>query len=754
MAEAFLATLALAALALAATGYLTQRLRLPPVLGYLVAGLLLSPHALGGDWFPQSVMDGVAELGVLFLLFLVGLELDLEKLRRTIRATAAVLPFDLLVPIVAAGAVARALGWSFPEALVLGLVVALSSTIIGERLTSSPSVSQGARHRVIGVLISEDVAAGALLALLAAMGSGAAATAEGGLQVVLATAQLVFFLVLLTVGGLILVPRILDEVARRHVHELMVLSGAALVILWGYLGFLAGSSELGAFVAGVAAAEAGSRFVTRNAMQSLRDAAVALFFFASGLATSVGALAGDPVPALAVAGVFLVGKVLVHAPAALASGLSLVDALRTAFALGALGEFSLILAAVAQREGLAHPALHGTVVGAMLVLLPVAAILLRAAPALERGFYRLPDAMQGPLVWLVTGLRRLQPSGPAERGRRRTALQGLAGNILLLMALAALTPWLASRAVAWVDGDPLLVAGVTWGLGFALALPLLLGAYRHYRSLVWSLVGLRPGERIGAGRARTRLVDVWVAASAVLVLALVSLRIPATLPVLGAAVVVAAVVATVAWRQLRGFQRTLEDTVTRVLGRETESGRLLDQVLQKYPWGVRSTAVSVPPDSPLARRTIEGSRLGELTGALVAVIHRRNREIVNPPPDTLILPGDTLMLLGDLHQIARAEALVVAHGDALRMATTSKQVVVEEVALEADSPWVGRPLSETGLRDETGALVAGVWPREARHPQPFDPDRLLRDGDRLLVVGTRLQVERVADVARAHTDED
>lgn len=754
MAEAFLATIALAALALAATGYLTQRLRLPPALGYLVAGLLLSPHAFGGDWFSESVLEGVTEVGVLFLLFLVGLELDLEKLRRTIRSTAAVLPFDLLVPIVAAGAIARAFGWSFSEAVVLGIVVALSSTILGERLTASPGVRQSARHRVLGVLISEDVAAGALLALLAALGSGAAATAEGGLQVALETGRLVFFLVLLTVGALLLVPKLLDEVARRHVHELMVLWGAALVALWGYLGFLAGSAELGAFVAGVAAAEAGSRYVTRNALQSLRDAAVAIFFFASGLAVSLTGLLADPWPPLALAGVFLIGKVLVHAPSAMAAGLDLRAALHTAFALGALGEFSLILAAVAEREGLAHPALQSTVVGAMVILLPVAAVLLRAAPAMERGFYRLPERVQDPLVWLVTGLRRLQPSGPAERGRRRTAAQGLVGNVLLLAAIAAATPWLAGQAVDRVDADPLLVAGITWGLGFALGLPLLLGAYRHYRNLVWSLVGLRPGERIGAGRARTRLVDAWVAVSAVLVLALVSLRIPATLPVLGAAALVAAVVAAVAWRQLRGFQRTLEDTVTRVLGRETESGQLLDQVLQKYPWGVRSTAVSVPPDSPLARRTIEGSRLGELTGALVAVIHRRQREIVNPPPDTLILPGDTLMLLGDLHQIARAEALVVSHGDALRMATTSKQVVVEEVALEGGSRWVGQALSETGIREETGALVAGVWPRDARHPQPFDPERRLREGDRLLVVGTELQVERVRAVAHPDEDED
>jgi Trk K+ transport system NAD-binding subunit len=235
----------------------------------------------------------------------------------------------------------------------------------------------------------------------------------------------------------------------------------------------------------------------------------------------------------------------------------------------------------------------------------------------------------------------------------------------------------------------------------------------------------------------------------VLILAFAALFVPATLPVLAAAAAFAAAVALVAWRNLARFHHTLEETVARVLGgEEKEKGQLLDKVLQRYPWGVRSTAVAIPPDSPVARRTLQGSRIAELSGAMVAVLHRRGRETVNPGPDTLLLPGDTLVLMGDPNQLARAEALIVAHGEALRMTIQSKQAVVAEVRLEAASPWVGRSLEQVDLRANTGTLVAGVWPRGATRPIDYDGTRTMQPGDRLLLVGTPLQVERATAAAR------
>jgi Kef-type K+ transport system membrane component KefB/K+/H+ antiporter YhaU regulatory subunit KhtT len=748
MAPELLAILALGALVLAAAGYLAQRLRMPPVFGYLVAGSGLGVWARGRDLFPVEPLEAVSGAGVLLILFLIGAELDLDRLRKTVRDAAFVLPFDILLPFVLAGGVGRVVfGWSFGEAIALGAAVATSSTLLADRLTAGADAV--VRRRVIGISVSEDVAAAGLLGLLAIVGSGQAST-SGGLSVVWSMAQLLFLVLLLTAAALLIVPRVLDEAARRHVHEVLVLSGLAVVAVWGYLGDRAGSAELGAFVAGVAAAEAGSQFTVRNALLGLRDAALAIFFFTSGFVTDVGPLLASWWLPLIVAAVFLGAKILVHVPGGIAAGFGSEDALRNAFALGTLGELSLILASVATREGIAHPTLQAIIMGAMLVLLPVCALLLAAAPRLAAALRRMPPGIRRPLEWLRTGLRGVAPGSHTDPSQRRAALRTLLANLVLLVALAGLAAWGAPNAAARIDAvDRTIVLATVWGIAIAASLPLWVGAFGGYRDLVWLLVGLRPGERVGAGRVRMLLIDAFVAATAVLVLAFVTLSAPATLPVLGAAAVVAAAIGILAWRRLTVFHRTLEDTMSRVLGRDEQAARMLDALLQRYPWGVRSAAVIVPPDSPVARRTVGDARIGHLTGAVVAVVQRGSRETVNPPPDAMVQPGDTLVLMGDPHQLARAEALIVSHGDAIRMTAQTRQAVVEEVELKPGARWIGKTLAEADVRGESGCLVAGLWPAGAAHPLPYQPGRVLEAGDRLVVLGTRLQLDRLRATQQA-----
>lgn len=768
MAEEVLTVAALAVLAMAAAGFAAHRLRFPPALGYLAAGMAfpaalaylagadaLSSATIGEVLAPDGMVGILAELGVLVLLFLIGLELDLTRLRESIRSTALVTPFGIGVPAILVASVTLLMGWSLLQAVALGLALALGSDLFGERLTSSPDVSNAARRRALGALISEDVAAVGLLALLVGLAVGGGFGAGEINVMAWELGQLLFFLVLLTALALLVVPRVLDEAARGHVQELVTLWALGMIVLFGLLGWLAGSAELGALVAGVAAAEAGSRYVARNALGGVRDVALGVFFFASGLLVDPAALWAHIGLVAAVASVVLVGKLLVHVPAAAFSGMALRPSLQTGFGLVAVGEFSLILVTVAEREGLAHPLARTAVVGAMVILLVTSSLLMRGAGRVESLFWRLPKRMRGPLQWLAEGVRRGRGRGASDPSQRRSALQRLGANALLVAAWALLATWAYRRLEGEFAGNvPFAYQILAFGIAIAVALPLVLGAYKGYRQLVWSLVGLRPGERVGAGRVRSRLVDAWVGLSAVLALVPLVLVMPETLPVLLGALLVAGLVATLAWRGLTRFHRALEDTVTRVLGRDEEAGALLDRVLQEYPWGVRFAAVSVPPGSAVAGRTVRESRIAELTGAIVAVVQRRQEEIVNPRPDHRILTGDTLVLLGDVHQLSRAEALLVASGEALRMTVQSRSAQVEEVEVAEGSDWVGATLEKTRIRDRTGTLVVGVWRRNAQHPVPFHPGLELHAGDRLILVGTPLQMQRAQDIAAGRAGDE
>lgn len=735
-----LGTLALALLLMAAAGIVAVRLGLPPALGYLAAG------AIGGsllsDELPTQTVDELAQVGVLALLFFIGLELDLKRLRRALRSTATTIPFDLMLPGLAVAAAARLWGWSFTEALALGMAMPISSTIFGERLTSGPEVHRAARERVLGVLVSEDVAAAGLIALIVVLGGDAGA---GWLGPVAAVGQLVFFLLLLTAGALLLVPRILDEMARRHVPEVLVLWAAGLIILAGYLGHLAGSAELGALVAGVAAAEAGSRYVVRNTLSGIRDLAAAVFFLASGLAVDLVAVVGLLPLCILIAALFAAGKFLVHVPASIAAGLTLRSGLHVGSALATLGEFTLILTTVAVVNGVAHPDMRTVAVGTMVILLPLAVLLNRSAPRVERVFWRVPTKVRRPLLWVAHAVRResrvqdVSPWGASARV--------LTANVVLLAAWLLLATWLRPTVEPRLAGTPLPAVAIGWGLVVGIALPLVVGTYRAYRRLVWDLVGLREGEREGAGRVRSRIVDTLVAVGFVLVLVLASLRSPQTLPVLAVGTLVAMIVASVAWRQLTRFHHAMETTIGRVLGHDTRSTALLDQVMDRYPWGVKFTAVVVPPGSPVVGRTLIKSRIAPLSGAMVAVLQRGRREIVNPRPEEVLRPGDTLVLLGDSHQVARAEALIVSHGDAVRMSAQSSTAGVHEVPIAEGSTWAGVRLGDTDIREITGTLVIGVWRQEEQHPEPYQGDLRLQAGDRLILLGTPLQIQRASILA-------
>jgi K+/H+ antiporter YhaU regulatory subunit KhtT len=565
--------------------------------------------------------------------------------------------------------------------------------------------------------------------------------------------RLVFFLILATAGALLLVPRFMDAVARTHVHELVVTATVAIVVLFGVMGAWAGSAALGAFVAGIAASEAGSRFVIRNSMASVRDLALVVFFLASGLSVNPHQAWASFGLAAGAASVFLVAMVVVNVPASIASGLGIVDALRVGLGLATLGEFSLILVSAAEEKGTAHAGLRDTVVGAMLFLLILVPILLRMVPWLARGVQRLPPrVLQGGQVLLRSW--HPQRADPGRPNRLRRHARGLASNLLLFVTWIAVALAVGPLAVERAPRFPVLAPILVVGVAVSVAVPILWGTYRAYRRFVVDIVG---GGRTDdpSAKLRGRLLDGLVGITvAILVLPLALIIPDARWPVLMGGAFLAVILLTLLWRQLASVQRTLQDSVIRVLGEDRPTEQILDKVVAEYAWGVRFAAVAVPLTSPLANRKLGEGRIYELTGATVAVLQRRGREVVSPGPEELLHPGDTLILMGDDHQISRAEALVVAHGEALRLSAQSKAAQVAELTVQVGSALVGIPLGEADLRGKSGALVVGVWPKDADHPSSYRPSLSLTPGDRLVVLGTGLQINRARLLAEGEGQEE
>ncbi|MEA3190820.1 MAG: monovalent cation:H+ antiporter-2, family [Thermoplasmata archaeon] len=748
MAELLWVLAGLAAL-LAATGLLCQRLRLPPALGYLVVGIAL-PAALPGlgALVQVDLLRDASHVAVLVLLYFIGMELDVRTLRRILAETRVVSVFDLLVPALVVASLARLWGWTLLQSIVLGLSLGLSSTIFGDRLSAGSRFPPAARHRIFGVLLAEDIVAGGILAVLAVLAGG---VANGGWIAPLQTVGVLLVgMAVLAAVALLLVPRLLDRIATTHMPELVVVGALAMLLVFAAAGDWVGSAELGAFLAGMAAAEAGSRFVVRNALSGLRHIALAVFFFAAGVVVDPRlVLEQGPFVLLCILAV-AAAKLAVHVPGGLAAGLGLADATRVGAALATVGEFGLILVAAAQAGGLAHDALGATVAGTIVGLLLLAPVLMRAANVPARLVQRLPARLRTSLEGGVQSMRRLRRKGTHGAARPAAGEGSVAraiATVLLLAFLGAAAAFLHQEVLARFPGvDALWAAVATYGVALALATPLLVRAHARYRSFLQAFFQVRGDTAVVSATARfgMRLVDALLLLTAALIAVLVALLMSASWEVVAATAAVAVAIAAFAGRQMARMTGALETSLARVLGADEQAQAvLLGESLAQYGWGVEAAAVAIGPHSRFVGKSLADTRLEASTGVTVAVLKRRGHESVNPDGTEKLREADTLVLVGEPQQIRRAEALLDEGEGILRLAAETRAAVVTEITVE--TPFLGpRP----HLEPASGTRILGYVPTGQPSPRPWHPGLVPQPGDRLIVLGSPLQVERLRAAMR------
>ena len=335
-------------------GFLAARLRLPPLVGYLLAGIVIGPHTRG---FVADVAlaSQLAEIGVMLLMFGVGLHFSLDDLK-SVRGIA--LPgalVQIVVATVLGTATAMWWGWSFGAGVVFGLALSVASTVVLLKALEARGVLETFNGRIaVGWLIVEDLVMVLVLVLLPALAGALGGTNDGaGGQSIAATLAITFakvgaFIVLMLVVGKRLFPRILWLVARTGSRELFTLCviAAAVGVAYGAAALFGVSFALGAFFAGMMLRESSLSHRAADETLPLRDAFAVLFFVSVGMLFDPAVLARAPLSVVAVVAIILVGKTV----AAIALVLLLRYPLNTALTVGAslaqIGEFSFILASL------------------------------------------------------------------------------------------------------------------------------------------------------------------------------------------------------------------------------------------------------------------------------------------------------------------------------------------------------------------------------------------------------------------------
>lgn len=573
----FLKDLAVIMVVAGCTTLLFHRLRQPVVLGYIVAGVLIGPHTPPFALITnEQTIRSFADLGVVLLMFSLGLEFSLRRLREVGVAALVATGVEVMLMLWAGYELGRWFGWRTMDALFLGAMMAISSTMLVLRAIHEAGHKQERFARLVfGILVIEDIFAIVLIAVLS--GIAISGAVEPG-RAVATLGRLGLFIVVALVLGLLLLPRLVDHVAASGRSEMLLVTSLGICFGAALLAEAAGFSvALGGFVAGAIVAEARAVRRVEHLIEPVRDMFGALFFVAIGMLIDPQLLIGYAVPVALVAAVVIVGKTLAVTFGGVIAGNDGRTALRAGLGLAQIGEFSFVIAGVGLASGVTSEFLYPIAVAASVLTAFVTPYLMRSSDRIaERTDSLLPRKVRALMIayqhW-IAGLKPEEESAAIAQMLRRLVLH-IAINMALVVAVFLGAAWLKPRMLEWL---PLWTAGETlrrsllWSVALFVSLPMLIAAYRKADALGMVLAEL--GIRDGVAGARTyalrRVLGKMIPLAVLVILAVLVVALgSAILPPLGVLVLlllVAAALAAFLWRSFVQVHARLQSTLRDVM---------------------------------------------------------------------------------------------------------------------------------------------------------------------------------------------
>jgi monovalent cation:H+ antiporter-2, CPA2 family len=664
---AFLQDLALVMIVAGIVTILFHRFRQPVVLGYIIAGVIIGPHT--GPVLALTDEESIrtlSELGVVFLMFSLGMEFSLKKLKKVGFTALIAAVLEILLMIWVGYEIGASFGWKQMDCLFLGAMLSISSTtIIVKALGELGRAKEAFAEIIFGILIVEDILAIVMIALL----SGIAMTGSLEMrEVVDTTMRLGIFLVVALVLGLLAVPRLISYVARFRSNEMLLITVLGLCFGVSLLAVkLKYSVALGAFVIGAVIAEARELKRIEHLMEPIRDMFSAVFFVAIGLLIDPALITKYWLPVVVISAAVIVGKVIACSFGAFVAGNDTRTSLRVGMGLAQIGEFSFIIAALGLSLRVTSEFLYPIAVTVSAITTLATPYLVKSSDPLVGWFgrtapSRLLNYLNNYTVW-VGQLRRGRSNLAAEL-IRRWAWQ-IALNVALVAGIFITVTYLVRQPPAWMPALPGGTAGAQalgWLTAAVLSLPLLIATYRKLQAfgLLLSEIAAPRFPPAHAQAGKVFLSSAISAAGAVsmglLVLTLSSALLPSwkSLVVLGLIVLV---VAAVMWKNfVRVYSKAqiaLKETLTAEAVSEPEPAPIpLANLLKE----ARIETMRVEARSPVAGKLISELALRTRTGASIVAIERNGATLINPAPDEELRQGDHVLLLGRPAHLEAARA--------------------------------------------------------------------------------------------------
>lgn len=740
------------ALILVVAGVVTllfKKLKQPLVLGYIVAGFLVSPHMP----YTMSVMDKAnvqtwADIGVIFLLFSLGLDFSFKKILKMGAA-----PFIAAITIIfcmmfLGYAVGQVFGWSQMDCVFLAGMLAMSSTTIIYKAFDDMGIRQ--QHfagLVMSVLILEDILAIVMMVMLSSIARGS--NPDGG-EMLGSVMRIAFFLILWFIVGISIIPMFLRKTRKLINEETLLVVSIGLCCLMAVLSTQVGfSSAFGAFVMGSILAETVEAEKIIKLVEPVKNLFGAVFFVSVGMLVDPEILVEYSIPIVVIVVTILLGQSIFGSFGYLISGQTLKTAMKCGFSMAQIGEFAFIIASLGLSLGVISNYLYPVVVTVSVITTFLTPYMIRAS---EPCYKMLDRKLPNQFIVFLNNITLGHPSGSGAKNNWKSLLTQMTLNTIIYSILSITVtaimltfflPFIRHLLVDW-----------HWTANFICGLLTILAMSPFLRAMV---VKKNHSEEFKALWAESRLnhlpllftilVRVVIACSFVFYVFNYLSRFADAVIV---ALTVAVIILFVLSRALKHSSIKLErmfiqnlrsrDIEAQIRGRKRRplyAGHLLDR-------NIHISDIDVPVDSRWVGKTLLQLELRQRFGVHVCSILRANRHINIPDGREIICPADRLQVIGDDNQLSQLVDALRSDINPVENNQECKEMKLRQLVITGNSPLLDISLKDSGIRDNYKCMVIGLEEGKERLSQ-VPPSRKFRKGDIVWIVGEEENLKLLMD---------
>ncbi len=741
------------ALILVVAGFVTlifKKLKQPLVLGYIVAGFLVSPHMP----YTMSVVDQGdiqtwADIGVIFLLFSLGLDFSIKKILK-MGASPIIAACTIIFCMLALGViVGYSFGWKEMDCIFLGGMVAMSSTtIIYKAFSDMGLTQQGFASTVMSVLILEDILAIVMMVMLSTVASG---NSPDGVQLLGSIMKIGFFLVLWFVVGLFAIPLFFRSVRKILNSETLLIVSLGFCCLMAVISTQVGfSAAFGAFVMGSILAETVEGDKIIRLVDPVKNLFGAIFFVSVGMLVKPDVIVQYALPILLLVITILVGQALFGTLGYLLGGQTLKNAMRCGFSMAQVGEFAFIIATLGKSLGVISEFLYPVVVAVSVITTFLTPYMIRAAePCYNVLVKHLPKR------W-VRRLTHIQTNSAGESASTNnlwkvlmkkmilnTLIYGILSAAVIAIMFSAVLPICRDLSIKWT-GSHWIGNAVCGFLTIVFIAPFL-------RSIVMKQNHSEAFKALWTDRRINRLPLTATILARVLIALSFIFYVCNYLTRFKNALMIAVAVGLLILMLLSRWIKKRSITLERLFIQNLQSRDLEAQKQgKKKPLfanhlidrDIHIANLELPDDSLWAGKTLYSLKLRNRFGVHISSILRGSKHINIPNGGTILFPGDKLQAIGNDEQLTKLSKAINAELQPEVTNIEKHEMKLRSFTISKTSPFIGKTLKDSGIRDEYNCMVVGVDEGQ-KNLTLITPSRCLQAGDVLWVVGEEKDLERI-----------